>query len=820
MSSRPRLTPVSAPLPAGVVSPAWNETLDAQGNLRPIWQALSTRIECWTPEERAMLAVSAGRMLEDLGTTFNVYSDVGGTAQPYEIDPIPLLVSLDEWERVSDGLAQRVRLLDAVLADVYGPRELLKQGLLPPDLLHANSACIYGLRGIQPSGNRHLGTMGCDLIRSNGTWTVLRDHTGSPSGLGQALENRSVTSNLLPEEFDRAGIAPLKPFFEAHRAGLRELCTQREEEPSIVFLTPGFRHPSYFEHVYMARLLGFPIVEPADLTVRERRVFLKTLSGLRKIDGIVNRVQDDFLDPLEFWNVGGGGVPGLIEAWRSGNVTFSNAPGAGFASSAALMPFLPTICRAWFGEELKLPFVETWWLGQPEIRQQVINDFSRFVLMSAFGNDPLLPVRGGSLSPTARRQWIAAIEERPHDFVVQRDISLSVSPSLQTRRIQNRPVVWRAFTLHGKNGQTVLPGGLARVGRPGEPPQLWPPHAGFTKDVWIPAQQFAYSAREVRHNVRATAAHHPTGGDVPSRIAEQLYWVGRYAERVEMTTRILRVILRSLIEESNHTTQGKLDASQSLVLEAGLLFNGERIPSFRILEKLATLVHDGTADSGLPNFARSLLWNASAARDRLSDDTWRFFNRLEGLLQQPAQPPSAAALLRTLDHLVLHLAAFSGMQAENMTRGQGWRFLETGRRLERLLGTLALLRAAARLNEGNPLVLDSLLEICDSVMTYRRRHFSRPRWDGVLDLLFFDTSNPRSVAYQIGIIHKELAHFPGDRQFGLFPKISSFIEELASRFEPGKPSVSVELEALMESVKTLSDLLTQHYFSHSVRRVY
>jgi len=821
MSSKSRFIPAPATAFEGVDGPAWNEMLDRQGGLRPVWQGLSAKIHRWTAEERAAVSTSAGRMLEDLGTTFNVYSDVSGTAQPYEIDPIPLLISPEEWERVSGALGQRTKLLEAVLADIYGPQNLLKEGLVPPDLVHANPAFIHGLANIQPPGDKHLLTTGCDLIRApNGIWTVLCDHAGSPGGLGQALENRSVTSNILTEEFDQARIAPLKSFFETCRTSLQSLSSNCFEVPSIVFLTPGFRHPSYFEHVYMARLLGFPIVEPADLTVRERRVFLKTLSGLRKIDGIVCRQQDNLLDPLEFWNVGGGGVPGLIEAWRTGNVSITNAPGSSFASTTALMPFLPAISRAWFGEELKLPFVETWWLGQEKIRQTVLNDLSRFVLMSAFGNDPLLPVRGSSLSPAARRQWVSSIEERPHDFVVQRDLSLSLAPSLQSRTIQNRPVVWRAFTLNGENGPTVLPGGLARVGKTGEPPQLWPAHAGFTKDVWVPASQVAFNAKQVSLNVQATASHHPAGGDVPSRIAEQLYWVGRYAERVEMVTRILRVALRSLGDETGHTPMGKLDACQQLVMNSGLLFDGKKIPQSKLLEHLSALVHDSGKDSGLPRFARSLLWNASAARDRLSDDTWRFFNRLEGLLQVPLSPPTTADLLRTLDTLILHLSAFSGMEAENMTRGHGWRFLEVGRRVERVLGTLALLHSAAAQAEGMPLVLDSLLETCDSVMTYRRRHFSRPRWDGVVNLLFFDSSNPRSVAFQIGILHKEVANFPGEHSFGLFPKITAHINELYARFQENTPPSGVELEAMNESVEVLSDLLTQHYFSHSVRRVY
>ncbi|RYD48899.1 MAG: molybdopterin oxidoreductase, partial [Verrucomicrobiaceae bacterium] len=356
-----RITPAPSPQQAAeTATAAWDEMTDQRGQVRPHWQNLSVKIQRWSTEERHSIASSAARMIADLGTTFNVYSDVGGVGQPYELDPVPLLVSPADWAQVSAGLAQRIRLIDAILTDLYGPQELLREGLVPPDLVNSSSAFHQYARGIQPAGGHFVVTTGCDLVRSStGQWTVLRDHTGTPGGLGQVLENRNVTSSLLSDQFEALRIARLGSFFNLERQTLQSLLPSRGDMPNVVFLTPGFRHPSYFEHAYKARLLGFPLVEPADLTVRERRLFLKTLSGLRRIDVVGNRIEDDGLDPLEHWGQGGGGVPGVVEAWRTGNVAMANAPGASFASTAALMPFLPGICRKWFGEEIKLPFVET-----------------------------------------------------------------------------------------------------------------------------------------------------------------------------------------------------------------------------------------------------------------------------------------------------------------------------------------------------------------------------------------------------------------------------------------------------------------------------
>jgi uncharacterized circularly permuted ATP-grasp superfamily protein/uncharacterized alpha-E superfamily protein len=816
-----RFNPPLPPLRTGVSGAVWNEMTDQAGQVRPHWQLLGGKINRWSVEERTSMAAAAERMIEDLGTTFNVFSDVGGAGQPYELDSIPLVIPAAEWTRVSAGLCQRIRLLDAVLADLYGPQTLLEKGLVPPDLVHSSPAFLPYARGVQPPGGRFLISTGCDLIRTpGGSWSVLRDHSNAPGGLGQAFENRNVISNLLAEPFETLRVARLGGFMDIERATLESLSISRREQANIVFLTPGFRHPSYFEHAYKARLLGFPLVEPADLTVRERRLFLKTLAGLRKVDVVVCRIDHDRLDPLEHWGRGGEGVPGMVEVWRTGNVALGNAPGSGFASSPALMPFLPRICSEWFGEEMKLPFVESWWLGQADVRRRVLDQLHRFILLSASPDlDPLLPVQCSGLSPSARKQWAATIAERPHDFVVQADIMPSEAPSLEGRTIRQRPVVWRAFTLNAPDAPLALTGGLARVGKSAHPAQLWPGHAGFTKDVWVLEAGETQDRPEIKLP-RTTQGRHLTAPEVPSRIAEQLFWVGRYAERIELATRLLRVTLRFLGGETGPLQQQRLSACVSLITGCGLFPARVVVQPSGTLKTLAGLLHDPTAAGGISALTRSLLLNAAAARDRLSDDTWRFFNRLEGIVHPPDVSPGSAELLRTLDTLVLHLAAFSGMQAENMTRGQGWRFLEVGRRVERALGGLNLLRTAAGQGSGESPVLDPLLETCDSVMTYRRRHFSRPRLDAVIDLIFFDPTNPRSVAYQMHVIQAEITRFSGNPDFGLMPKIREYVQQLDSRFEnPNAPDV-VELETLSVSVEGLSDLLTQHFFSHSVRRVY
>ena len=811
---------VIPPFPGVGAEASWDEMSDRSGRVRPLWAKFSTAINRWTSEQRSDLGQSADRLLEDLGATYNVYNDAGGAGRPRKIDPLPLLIDAAEWRTVSVGIGQRARLLEMVLADLYGPQKLLKKGLIPPDLVHANPHFLVNLRGIQPSGGRYLTELGFDLIRNPaGNWSVMRDHARSPGGLGQTLENRSVTASVLPHEFEECRVTNIAPFFELERETLRGLSAGHITMPNVVLLTPGFRNPSYFEHAYKARVLGIPLVEPADLTVRERRLFLKTLSGLRRIDVLACRLDDDAIDPLEFWTHGGSGVPGLTEAWRSGNVVLANAPGSGFASTLALMPFLRGICKEWFSEDLKLPFIETWWLGDSKIRQQILSDLKSYVIFPAF--TPGRPVRGSQMTPADRQQWTTTLEARPHDFVVQRETVPSTAPSLDGQSIRHQGVIWRAFSLQTENGSVVLPGGLAMVAKDGVLIDGDPVAEQISKDVWVADESSSHTAEPLVRFTNQSITRDPLASEVPSRIAEQLFWVGRYAERIELRTRLLRTTLRRLGGEASPIRREQRDACFSILRGMKILQDGGPQVGRLPVMMLSRLIHDGKHPKALPSLIRSLLWNAASARDRLSDDTWRVFNRLENLLQSGTSNPTITSQLQVLDSIILHLAAFSGMQAENMTRGHGWRFLELGRRIERPLGVLALLGSTPNPDANEVPALDPLLETCDSVMTYRRRHFSRPRWETVVELLLYDSTNPRGVMSQAEILSKQCEKLPGEKDFGLMPKIR---EHVASLVQPSPVPFMIPdrrgFEERAAAFEYLSDLLTQHYFSHSVRRVY
>ncbi|MFM7179899.1 MAG: circularly permuted type 2 ATP-grasp protein [Verrucomicrobiales bacterium] len=798
-----------------------DELFDAKARPFAHWETMLPWFESGGLPGLVERQTAADRMLADQGATINVYSDVGAT-RPWEFDVVPLLVSPQEWEKVQAGVEQRAVLLEALLADLHGPCQLLADGVLPPALVHSNPEYLPSARAVFPTGGHHLSMVACDLLRgSDGLWRVLRDYSGQPAGLGQVVENRSITSALFPAEFNSAEIGLLGSFFEMERHALRALAPPRRDGPTVVVLSPGFTHPAYFEHAYKARLLGFPLVEGADLTVRERRLFLKTLDGLRPVDVVLRRIPGRECDPLELWTSSFSGVAGLIEAWRSGNVAIANAPGSGLAGSPAFMPFLPGVCRALLGEDLKLPFVETWWLGQPGVLGKVTSQIGHYCILPVASNSGAVSVRAGKLDAAGKRELIARIREQPHAWVAQKEIQASTAPTLEGRKLVARPFVWRAFALAGGRQAVALRGGLARIGDPVQPPGMWAEAGGLTKDIWIPApgaRGGVSLAESATTSGTPIVAHHRPASEVPSRIGEQLFWLGRYAERLESTTRMLRAGLRRHIGEGFADGHRGFDACIALIRGEGLLAALPPANAPEMLEQLLAHGFDPAVEDGLPWLLQRLRVNAAGARDRLSDDTWRLFSRFGEGLEVSVRTP--ALLAQALDNLILHLAAFSGMQAENMTRGHGWRFLEIGRRAERCLFLAALLESARRAGPDQRAILEALLEIGDSSMTYRRRHYSAPRWDAVVDLLVRDATNPRSIARQVAVLKEETLHLPGDPTKGYLPELRELTDEMTRMPATSESSADELFPAVVSSIGVYSNRLTEHYFSHASRRVF
>ena len=801
----------------------WDEMVTPNGHVKSGWEVLAPALAPTQMSNLVERQEAARRMLADQGATFNVYSDVGAASRPWQLDVVPVVVKHDEWLSVAAGIEQRARVLEAFLADMYGPQNLLRDGVIPPALVQSNPAFLQVARGIQPVGGRFLIGYACDLLRGpDGLWRVLRDQTQSTAGLGQVLENRVVSAGLWPSEFSASRIERLGVFYELERHALRGLVPARGDGPNVVVLSPGFRDPAYFEHAYKARTLGFPLVEGADLTVRERRVYLKTLDGLRQVDVIVRRIPDYCADPLETWTKSLVGVPGLAEAWRSGNVALANGLGSGLAESPALLPFMPGLCRAILGEPLKLPFVETWWLGQSAVMREVLANVSRYLIYRTGDHSRREAIHVAKLDQSERQILVEAIRAHPHAYVAQRGLPASTTPAMDGQRLVPRPFVWRTFALVGAEQSIVLRGGLARMGDPDQAPGLWNPQGGLTKDVWVVASGEVtgptISAQSAIHAAPVTGVDRPAA-EVPSRIAEQLFWLGRYAERLEQSTRMLRSAIRRLTGEGLEGGDAELGACLALMRHPNLLPLTPKPKAKDFRQKLAAMVTNPKVEDGLPWLFQRLRYNAAGARDRLSDDTWRLFARFdEG---HPAEGTiSVGSLLQGLDTLILRLAAFSGMQAENMTRGHGWRFLEVGRRVERCRVLVALLSSAEDNNPDDRALLDPLLEIGDSTMTYRRRHFSSPRWLPVIELLTNDPNNPRSLASQVAIIAAQVPNLPGKPDSGLLPQLRATVHSMTALIPHRTGKIQPMADEMTKHIESFSDLLTQHYFSHAVRRVF
>ncbi|HYG21297.1 MAG TPA: circularly permuted type 2 ATP-grasp protein [Verrucomicrobiae bacterium] len=799
---------------------------------RPHWHKLIESFDRLSPQDRISRRDTARRILRESGVTYNVYGDNQGLGRPWSLDLMPLVIPPAEWQALEAGLIQRTRLLNLVLADFYGPQALIREGVLPSALLYANPGYLRPCHGISLPRNIFLFLHAVDLARSaDGRWWALSDRTQAPSGAGYALENRIVLSRILPDEFRECRVERLAAFFQLMRDTLQSIASRPHGQPHIVVLTPGPYNETYFEHVYLARYLGFPLVEGADLTVRDRRVFLKTLEGLQPVDVILRRADDTFCDPLELRPDSMLGVPGLIEAIRAGNVSVANSLGSGAVETPALAAFLPTLAQRLLGEELKLPSVATWWCGQEKEQQYVRDHLPELVVKPAFGGGRE-PVFGGSLDDTARAELIREIDAAPHDFLAQEQISLSTAPVLERDTMEPRPIVLRTYICAARDGFVAMPGGLARFSTAPERLTVSMQSGGGSKDAWVISDEPVSQMTLLLPNPQMVPVER-SAAELPSRIAENLFWLGRYTERLEDTVRLLRCLLARLSGESGTDDTPELGALIHLLVELDLFPQRfrERYTLAAVEREAYALIYQTQRLGSLREVLGRLNHIAFALRDRFSSDTWRIINKLQvDGRPRPGRIPVSEALA-LLNTLVVDLAAFSGMEMENMTRGHGWRFLEIGRRLERASNITSLVQGGIALELLGRSALESVLEIADSTITYRRFYFSQPQWPTTLDLLLGDQGNPRSLCFQIDSLCNHAANLPrenelaGATETGNIEALRTMLRDaawqaLAQHELSGRgPAVSPLLARIASELRGLSDAINQQYFSHAATQV-
>ena len=814
------------------------------------------------------------RQIRDNGVTYNVYADADGPQRPWSLDLFPMLVSSQDWAFIEAGVRQRAHLLDRVMADIYGPQQLLAQGLLPSALVHGHPGYLRAMHGVPAVGSTYLHIAAFDLAHGpDGRWSVVSQRTQAPSGLGYLLENRLSISRQFPEAFREMNVQPLAACYKALVDGLKAMSPAHGHDAGsrVVLLTPGPYNETYFEHAYLARFLGLTLVEGSDLTVRDERLYLKTLHGLEPVHGILKRLDDQFLDPLELRSDSRLGVPGLLQVIRAGKVLVVNTPGSAVLESTALLGFLPALSRHLLGETLALQSLPTWWCGEQAVLQDTLAQLKNCVIKPTYPGSTMESVIGHAATRSQLDEWAGRIIRGGEDYTVQSFLPLSQTPTWHGERIAPRSAMLRVFAVaDGAGSWQVLSGGLARLAGAKENMSSMQ-HGGSSADVWVlgdtPAAslQGALVSPAANDAIRlvAESAAPPTRAEpassprqkppVTSRAAENLFWLGRYTERTENACRLSQVILQCLGGEDQSSQL--LLAWLSAMAQSNMLVLNTVPPATqarRVFERaLIANLADTTQAASVGYNLKALKSAAAAVRERLSHEQWQliakaeadFFHRCRvfsrpdaGAANGPhAVDYSSTEALRALEAAGAYLAAMTGAQNDRMTRDDGWRLLSIGRLTERLHTLSAALVLAfdtgAVFEEGG---FNAVLALFDSTITFHAQYQQRRDIPALLELLVLDRDNPRSLGWVVMTLVGRLARLAGNAPVGL-PDLTAKLAdpgewvlqdlwpEAGTATNPNsacdRQYKSTHLMGLMgqlsQSALELSDAIGRRYFSHA-----
>jgi uncharacterized circularly permuted ATP-grasp superfamily protein/uncharacterized alpha-E superfamily protein len=817
MTSAPVLDVLAAyhPLPG-----VYDEMVDGAGKLREHWRQVGAVLEGLGMAELQRRRAEAESLVDDQGIT------------QWRIDPLPIVVTSDEWALIESAVVQRAELLNLVLTDMYGPRDLLARGLLPPEVVYGHSGFLRACDQIRIPGPQQLFTLAVDLARdSAGSTWVLADRAQTPTGAGYAIANRTVTSRVFPSLHRNAQVHRLAPFVRTLRAGLESVAPAAAHEPRIVVLSPGPHSATAFDHEFLATSLGYSLVEGADLAVRGGRVLVRSLGRLERVDVILRRVDAWHCDPLELKPDSIIGVPGLVEACRRGTVTVVNSLGSGVLENPGLLPFLPGLAQHLLGEALVLPTVPTWWCGEPAACSHVLALLGDMVIRPIAGNGSADIVCGWQQPESALDDLRRRIEAEPHAWVGQERLDMASTPTLTDQGLEARSGVVRTFAVRGGDSYVAMAGGLTRVSATTGPsvPGI---NGMVSKDTWVVASEPEPMAAISVASGPAAAPVEPAAS-MSSRAAEHLFWLGRYAQRAEDAARLLRVV-HDRRAEFQHAPNPAGTACLHALLAAltqvtGTFpgFVGEGAPQ-RLAhpgDELQSIAVESGREGTLANSVQLVLDNAHAVRDQLSLDTWLVVSSLRrDLLDRPTLGRA------TLGHVLSSLLALSGLGAESMVRDPGWKLMDAGRRIERALQLATLLSATVTVERDastDSLLLESILTAAESIITYRRRYRSRAQLEMVLELLLLDADNPRSLVYQLDRLKEDLEEMPGaDHGSRLSPPEVHLLEtstavrvidtlELARAGPEGsRPELDALLVRVVDGLRATAEAIRAANFTH------
>ena len=813
----------------------YDEMVLPNGSVRPHWQTVASFLGNQGPQRSHSLTERIQRRIVENGITLDSFSDPDNAEQPWQLGLLPFVISSEEFGRLESAVAQRMRLYEALLEDVYGEQTILADGLLPPSLVFNDPSYLRPVHGI-PFDVPRLTFMALDLARdSSGNWHVIDTHAETLAGHGYALANRVVLADICSRLFRDCNARRISGFYQDVAT---ELATRSgSSTPNIAILAPSAEHETYLSHAYMARYLGYLLIEGSDLKVVGDEVFHKTLAGLQPVDLLVRAVEAAKSDPLELDPNGYLGPPALVQSVRNKPSLVANALGTAVVENRGLAAYLPALANQLIGEDLALPDAERVWLGDIAHRSRLEGDFDDYLVRPAFEatarpGHARTAQRLGDLDDPSRAALRQELELNGAAYVAQLPVELATAPAWTAQGLAAKPTAIRIFAAAANGKHIVMPGGLAMVVDQANAAGLTSA-AAQSSDVWVLGREPQgphYSRWRISEEESQVQR---LGARLPSRIADNLYWLGRYVERADWTMRVMRNALNRGDEDLRPVR--RTDAAENAIgiIESKWTEMADEAPKSEAAPTLEDRIEDLFTTGGNPYGMRTTFQNirrlADQTRDRLSLDAWRLLNDLTSHTRKEPASDATSDLVDRLNNRIAGLAAFNGLMHENMTRNFGWHFMDLGRRLERATQMTELLRRilVSRFDESEETErLAFLLETADSFMTYRSRYRFAPTFPLVLDLLLLDETNPRSLAYQLVAISEHMTGMPQasmdavrtpEQRLALHALTQVRLADIDTLRLSGPDGLRSDLanllDGLLAMLPELSDTISRRYFS-------
>ncbi|GAB4021450.1 circularly permuted type 2 ATP-grasp protein [Spirosoma koreense] len=817
---------------------SYDEVLAPDGSIKPHWEKLFLSLERIGHDELRNRSQEIKNKIQENGVTYNIYQHPGGLNSPWKLDLIPFLIEQNEWQTIAKGLQQRAVLLDLIFRDIYGHRNLIKDRILPAELVYTNSGFFRACQDIKLPTQNQLILYAVDMARGpDGRMWVVDNRTQAPSGSGYALENRAILTKVMPELARDMYVGRLSPFFTQAQQSIFKVFRDKADYVNVVYLTPGPNNETYFEQAYLASYLGYTLVQGDDLIVKNGFVWIKAIDGLQRVDIIIRRIDDEWCDPLELRIDSKLGVPGLLQVIRNGNVMVINPPGSSVLENSAFNAFLPSLCRYFLQEELILPSVATWWCGQPTELQSTLDRLGSLIIKKANRKQVFRSVYGKELSKAQLQQLRLQILQNPADYVAQQEVSFSTTPAYVDGRIEPRYAAIRAFLTATPNGYQVMEGGLTRSSTLKDRFTFSNQYGNISKDTWIVSDE----AEIIRERIKLPGTyHHQPQPSLPSRSAENLYWAARYSERSITATTFLMITLNALSFQRNFGIQTKTQHIEILLKTVSALiqiepyFSDENKDAFVnpypiLSASIATAARTGTVTASVQAFLKAMI----VVRERWNNVTWRTIDVIGHTarkLQQIGPNHNPNDIQNTLNHLQTNLFTFYGIVSETVPRNEGYYLFETGKFIERILSKIIVLRSIFSVKTES-VIENELMEIIlmnhFALSHYRSAYKTNFEREHVLDMVLLDKQVPASLTSLLDSLDHSISQLP--QSSGRLSKSRKAILEASTQIKliditeiatVGIDSQAYEnLDFILSNVYTLmlsvSDSITSQYFNHT-----